>query len=197
MTRRARAFSRIAGKDKEKAFYGVDPDAYAFSQFVLGFLSKYGRWNSPKYLFGESYGTPRNANLINLLETGNFVDFNGIVQLSQILNFDLSADSPQFNPGTDQPYITALPTYAATAWYHHRLVGPQPELEPFLKEVEQFATTDYAQALQQGSALDPAKKQAVAQQLSRYTGLPADYIVKSELRVNGGQFTRTCRTRPA
>jgi carboxypeptidase C (cathepsin A) len=183
-------FSRIAGKDKEKAFYGVDPDAYAFSQFVQGFLSKYGRWNSPKFLFGESYGTPRNANLINILETGDSTDFNGIVQLSQILNFDLSADSPQFNPGTDQPYIVSLPTYAATAWYHDRLAAPKPPLEAFLKEVEQFAVTDYALALQQGAALDPAKKRAVAEQMAKYTGLPADYIVKSDLRVNGGQFSK-------
>lgn len=183
-------FSRIAGKDKEKAFYGVDPDAYAFSRFILGFLSKYGRWNSPKYLFGESYGTPRNANLINLLETGDFVDFNGIVQLSQILNFDLSADTPQYNPGTDQPYIVSLPTYAASAWYHNRLSGPKPELEPFLKEVEQFATGEYAQALQQGAALPADRKRAIAEQLSKYIGLPADYIVKSDLRVNGGQFEK-------
>ncbi len=95
-------FSRIAGKDKEKAFYGVDPDAYAFSQFILGFLSKYGRWNSPKYLFGESYGTPRSSVLVNDLETDDDVDFNGVILLSQILNFDLSADGPEVNPGTDR-----------------------------------------------------------------------------------------------
>ncbi|MBN9544420.1 MAG: peptidase S10 [Alphaproteobacteria bacterium] len=184
-------FSRIAGKDKEKAFYGVDPDAYAFSQFVLGFLSKHGRWNSPKYLFGESYGTPRNANLINIMETGNSVDFNGVIQLSQILNFDLSADSPQYNPGTDQSYIVALPTYAATAWYHNRLGATRPaSLEAFLKEVEHFATTDYALALQEGAALDPARKRAIADQLAHYTGLPAAYILKSDLRVNVGQFQK-------
>ncbi len=184
-------FSRIAGKDKEKAFYGVDPDAYAFSQFVLGFLSKYGRWNSPKFLFGESYGTPRNANLINLLQNDDSVDFNGVIQLSQILNFDLSADSPQYNPGTDQAYVVTLPTYAATAWYHNRLAGTKPPaLEPFLKEVEHFATTDYALALQDGAALDPAKKKAIAEQLARYTGLDAAYILKSNLRVNGGQFEK-------
>jgi carboxypeptidase C (cathepsin A) len=184
-------FSRVAGKDKEKAFFGADPDAYAFSQFVLGFLSKYGRWNSPKFLFGESYGTPRNANLVNILETGNHVDFNGVIQLSQILNFDLSADSPQYNPGTDQAYIVALPTYAATAWYHNRLGAARPaSLESFLKEVEHFATTDYAVALQDGAAIDPARKQAIAEQLAHYIGLPAAYILKSNLRVNGGQFEK-------
>ena len=92
-------FSRIAGKDKEKAFYGVDQDAYAFSRFVQGFLSQYGRWNSPKYLFGESYGTPRSAVLVNDLETDDSVDFNGVILLSQILNFDLDVDGPEANPG--------------------------------------------------------------------------------------------------
>ena len=184
-------FSRIAGKDKEKAFYGVDQDAYAFGQFITGFLSKYGRWNSPKYLFGESYGTPRSSVLVNALETGSDVDFNGVILLSQILNFDLSADGPQYNPGTDQPYIVALPTYAATAWYHNRLPGQRPaDLETFLHQVEQFATTDYAVALQAGSALEPARRQAVAEQLAAYTGLPVSYILKSDLRINGGQFER-------
>ncbi|HEY5206886.1 MAG TPA: hypothetical protein VIJ63_20155, partial [Roseiarcus sp.] len=184
-------FSRIAGKDKEKAFWGVDPDAHAFSEFILQFLSKYGRWNSPKYLFGESYGTPRSAVVINELETADDVDFNGVILLSQILNFDLSADGPQFNPGTDGAYVAALPTYAATAWYHNLLPGGRPgELEPFLKQVEAFASGDYAQALQAGSELDPARRQAIAEQMAKYTGLTAAYILKADLRVDGGMFEK-------
>jgi carboxypeptidase C (cathepsin A) len=184
-------FSRIAGKDKEKSFYGVDADAYAFGEFIKGFLSKYGRWNSPKYLFGESYGTPRSAVLVNALETGDAIDFNGVILLSQILNFDLSADGPQFNPGTDEAYIVSLPTYAATAWYHNRVAGQKPaDLEAYLKEVEQFANTDYTLALQAGSALDPARKQAVAEKLAQYTGLPVAYVLKSDLRIDGGQFEK-------
>src|SRR5208283_560268 len=105
-------FGRLSGKDKEKAFYGVDQDAWAFSDFIAQFLSKYGRWNSPKYLFGESYGTPRSAVLINQLEADRSVDFNGVILLSQILNFDNSPDAPQFNPGIGLPYELALPTYA-------------------------------------------------------------------------------------
>jgi carboxypeptidase C (cathepsin A) len=183
-------FSRIAGKDKEKAFYGIDADAYAFSQFILGFLSQYGRWNSPKYLFGESYGTPRSAVLVNQLETDHDVDFNGVILLSQVLDFDLSPDDPQFNPGTDEAYIVALPTYAATAWYHDRLPGPKPELDALLKEVEQFATGDYAEALQQGSELSPERRQAIAQKLAQFTGLPVGYILKADLRISGGEFEK-------
>lgn len=121
-------FSRLTGKDKEKAFYGVDQDAWAFSDFIVQFLAKYGRWNSPKYLFGESYGTTRSAVLANLLETERDVDFNGIILLSQILNFSLDSDFPDFNPGVDIAYQLNLPTYAATAWYHHKL----PESHPWI-----------------------------------------------------------------
>ncbi len=182
-------FSRIAGKDKEKAFYGLDADASTFRQFIMAFLSKYGRFNSPKYLFGESYGTPRSAVLINDLETQEDIDFNGVILLSQILNFDLSADAPEANPGTDEAYITALPTYAASAWYHNRLPGTRPAaLEPFLAEVEQFANGDYASALQAGSSLEPARKAQIAEKMSRYTGLPVAYLVKADLRVTGGMF---------
>ena len=184
-------FSRVAGKDKEKAFYGMDADAHAFGEFVKGFLSTYGRWNSPKYLFGESYGTPRSAILVNALETSDDIDFNGVILLSQILNFDLSADAPEFNPGTDQPYITTLPTYAASAWYHNALPGARPaDLEVFLKEVEQFATTDYAVALQSGAELDPARREAMAERLNHYTGLSLAYILKANLRIAGGEFQK-------
>jgi carboxypeptidase C (cathepsin A) len=187
----ATGFSRIAGKDKEKAFFGVDQDAYAFSRFVQGFLSQYGRWNSPKYLFGESYGTPRSAVLINDLESEDSVDFNGVILLSQILNFDLDVDGPEANPGMDEPYVVALPTYAATAWYHNRLPGQRPaDLEAFLQKVEQFATTDYAAALQQGSDLDPKAKQQIAQELARYTGLSVPYILQTNLRIDGGEFEK-------
>lgn len=185
-------FSRIAGKDKEKGFYGIDPDAYAFGEFIKGFLTRYGRWNSPKYLFGESYGTPRSAIVVNALEQGDSIDFNGVILLSQILNFDLSADGPQFNPGSDEAYVTALPTYAATAWYHNILGSGRPAaLEPFLKEAEAFATGEYAQALQRGAELDPAQRQAVAEKFAHYTGIPIAYVLKSDLRVNGGQFSKT------
>jgi carboxypeptidase C (cathepsin A) len=181
-------FSRIAGKDKEKAFYGVDQDAYAFAQFISQFLSKYGRWNSPKYLFGESYGTPRSAVLINQLEAERSVDFNGVILLSQILNFDLSPDRPTGNPGIDLPYQTVLPTYAASAWYHKKLPGQHENLEALLAEVEQFAMGDYARALAAGSDLASADRRAIADKLHEYTGLPVDYILKADLRIDGGEF---------
>jgi len=186
-------FSRIAGKDKDKAFYGVDQDAYAFSEFISQFLSKYSRWNSPKYLFGESYGTPRAAVLINQLEADRSIDFNGVILLSQILSFDLSPDRPAGNPGVDVPYETVLPTYAATAWYHKKLPGEHNSLEALLTEVEQFAMGDYARALAAGSELSANERSAIAQKLHQYTGLPVDYILKADLRIDGGEFRQTLR----
>ena len=185
-------FSRIAGKNKEKEFYGVDPDAHAFAEFIVAYLSKYGRWNSPKYLFGESYGTPRSAVLVNLLQHEYYLDLNGVIMLSQILNFDLSVDRPEYNPGVDLPYIMALPTYAATAWYHHKLPGPNSpaQLDPFLKEVEAFATQDYAHALAEGAILPEAQRKDIAEKLHAYTGLPVSYILKANLRIDGGEFAK-------
>jgi carboxypeptidase C (cathepsin A) len=186
-------FSRIAGKDKEKAFFGVDQDAYAFAEFISQFLSKYGRWNSPKYLFGESYGTPRSAVLINQLEADRSIDFNGVILLSQILNFDLSPDRPTGNPGVDVAYQTVLPTYAATAWYHHKLPGERKSLEALLAEVEQFAMGDYARALAAGSDLREPERSAIADKLRQYTGLPVEYILKADLRIDGGEFSQNLR----
>jgi carboxypeptidase C (cathepsin A) len=183
-------FSRIAGKDKEKAFYGVDQDAWAFGDFISQFLARYGRWNSPKYLFGESYGTTRSAVLSNLLQSARDVDFNGVILLSQILNFSFFADAPEFNPGVDLAYQLSLPTYAASAWYHHKLPDPHPELAPLLTEVEHFAMNDYALALGAGSSLPADQRQTIAAKLHEYTGLPVAYIEKADLRINGGEFEK-------
>jgi len=184
-------FSRISGKDREKAFYGVDQDAQAFADFITQFLGKYGRWNSPKYMFGESYGTTRSAVLSNVLETEKDVDFNGVILLSQILNFNFSADGPEFNPGADMPYQLALPTYAASAWYHHKIPGTRPELQPLLEEVEKFAMTEYPRALGAGATLSSDERKSIVAKLHQFTGLPPEYIEKANLRISAGEFEKT------
>ena len=183
-------FSRLSGKDKEKAFYGVDQDAWAFSDFIAQFLAKYGRWNSPKYLFGESYGTTRSAVLANLLETERAVDFNGIILLSQILNFSLDSDAPDVNPGVDIAYQLNLPTYAATAWYHHKLPASYTDLKALVAEVEHFAMNDYALALEAGSSLPADQRRAIVEKLHQYTGLTTAFIERANLRINGGEFEK-------
>ncbi|TPW35772.1 S10 family peptidase [Oecophyllibacter saccharovorans] len=182
-------YSRIGGKKAEKEFYGIDGDAAAFTHFIMAFLAKYHRFESPRYLFGESYGTLRSALVANELEQEEGIDLNGVILLSQILSYDNNADTPQFNPGNDEPYVLSLPTYAATAWYHHRLPQRPDQLAPFLREVEQFASTDYLLALQEGSLLPEPRKRTIAERLHHYTGLPAAYLLRANLRVNGGMFT--------
>ncbi len=185
-------FSRVldkdhGGKGEEKDFYGVDQDGKAFTAFIQQFLSKYGRWNSPKYLFGESYGTIRSPVVALDLENAA-VDLNGVILLSAIPNTDISPDGDSLNPGIDVPFALSLPTQAAIAWYHDKVQNKPADLQSFLAEVQKFAMGEYLTALNAGSTLDPAEKNKVAAQLAAYTGLSADYWLKADLRVNGGQF---------
>jgi carboxypeptidase C (cathepsin A) len=183
-------FGRLYGKDPQKAFWGVDEDGHAFARFIARFVSKYNRWNSPKYLFGESYGTTRSAVVSNILENEKDIDLNGVILLSQIFNFTSDIDGARENPGIDLPFETGLPTYAATAWYHHKLPNQPADLQSFLKEVEAFAMGDYAKALAQGTDLPQSEKQAIAEKLHQYTGLSVDYLMRADLRVSGGGFTK-------
>lgn len=183
-------FSRISGPDKEKSFYGVDEDAHAFANFITAFLSKYQRWNSPKYLLGESYGTTRAAVLVNMLQADPGVDFNGVIMLSQVLAANLFPDQPKTMPGNDLPYQLGLPTYAATAWYHRqppdqRSTGVPPSL---LDQVERFAMGDYAAALAAGASLDAAMRETIVTKLHDFTGLSEDYLRRADLRVSPDEF---------
>lgn len=188
-------FSRIITKKEGGAgtpqeFYGIDEDAHAFAEFVTDFLSQYHRWNSPKYLFGESYGTTRTVVLSRLLQRKYDIDLNGIMLLSAILNFSTSTDEARFTPGIDLPYELALPTYAAAAWYHHQLNHKFLHLSMLLPKVEKFALGDYAKALLAGSTLSNQARLRTAQTLHEYTGLPTRYLLRADLRVRAVQFEK-------
>lgn len=183
-------FSHLRGTDADKAFYGVDEDVAAFGRFIVDFLSRHGRWNSPKFVFGESYGTTRAAALAYHLQDHYSMDLNGVILLSQILCFDNNADTPQWNPAVDQPYVLALPTYAATAWYHHVLPTSPPALEPFLAEVEHFAMHEYWPALAAGRQLEAAERARIVERLHAYTGLSTQLIERADLRINVGVFAQ-------
>jgi carboxypeptidase C (cathepsin A) len=184
-------FGRLIGKDAGKGFFGVDEDAGAFARFIARFITKYNRWNSPKFIFGESYGTTRSAVLAKMLDERKSIDLNGVILLSQVLNFGTFLDGATGNPGIDLPYELALPTYAATAWYHKKLPQQPAALEPFVKEVEEYAMGPYSHALALGTDLGDEEKQAVAEKLHEYTGLPVAYLLKANLRVDGGEFEKT------
>jgi carboxypeptidase C (cathepsin A) len=173
--------SRELGKAEPKDFFGVDKDLDAFSRTIERYLTKYGRWNSPKFIIGESYGTTRAGGLSKTLSDKG-VQLNGIVLVSTILNIGLFS-------GDDQTLINFFPTYAADAWYHGK-IQPKPDLMTFINEAKAFASGPYAAALQKGEVISDEEKQSVAQQMAKLTGLSAEYVLKSNLRVQPNRFQR-------
>ncbi|HEX5259343.1 MAG TPA: peptidase S10 [Sphingomicrobium sp.] len=172
--------SREIGKAEPKDFFGVDKDLDAFTRTIQRYLTKYQRWNSPKFIIGESYGTTRAGGLSNsLLNAG--VQLNGITFVSTVFNF---ADFQG-----DQSLVDFLPTYATSAWYHGKIPG-KPDLQSFVQQAREFANGPYAAALQKGNDLSDAERQSVAQQMAQLTGLSPDYISRSNLRVQPNRFER-------
>src|SRR5207302_4581803 len=177
-------FSHAVGKAQDKDFWGVDPDVKSLAQFITTYISRNNRWNSPKFLIGESYGTFRNAALANYLQGHDNMYLNGIVMVSSVL--DLGTIS--FYPGQDLPYILYLPSYAATAWFHKTLKDRPENLNAFLDEARNFARGEYADALMKGDALSKAEKADIVKKVARFTGLSEDYLDKANLRVRLFQF---------
>jgi len=178
-------YSKALGETEAKEFFGVEADRKAVADFIRLWTTRNQRWNSPKFLAGESYGTTRAAAVVSELHNrGMFM--NGVMLISSILNFQTA----RFETGNDLPYITFLPTYAATAWYHKALADRPENLEAFLDEVREFAKTDYASALMQGDALAPERAAAVAEKLAAYTGLDSEFIMAANLRVNIFRFVK-------
>jgi carboxypeptidase C (cathepsin A) len=180
-------FSRAVPGEKPKEFHAFQKDIESVGDFIRLYTTRYQRWSSPKFLAGESYGTTRSAGLSGYLQERHGMYLNGIMLISSILNFQTA----YFTPGNDLPYALFLPTYAATAWYHGRLAPDlQASLPQTLAEVEQFAQGEYTLALMQGAALPAETRTAVAQQLARYTGLSADYIERTDLRIEIHRFCK-------
>jgi carboxypeptidase C (cathepsin A) len=176
-------FSHPLGDTEGKVFWGLEEDGRSITQFIQRFLSRHQRWNSPKYLLGESYGTTRSAVLSTMLQGSN-IDLNGIVLVSAVLDFRTLI----FAEGEDIAYVTNLPSYAATAWYHDALPDRPPELAPFLEEVEAFAVGEYATALLAGGTLSASDRDRVLDRLHAYTGLSRDYLDLADLRVSAPEF---------
>jgi len=177
-------FSRAVGKAQDKDFWGVDQDAKSLAQFIQAYVSRTSRWNSPKFLIGESYGTFRNAVLANVLQSRYNIYLNGLDMISTV--WDLGTLS--FYPGEDLAYVLYFPSYAATAWYHKLVTDRPADLNAFLDDAVKFAKGDYAAALLKGSMLTDSEKSAVAKKFAYFTGLSEDYVLKSDLRVKLPQF---------
>ncbi|HUK26720.1 MAG TPA: hypothetical protein VLV49_19240 [Terriglobales bacterium] len=178
-------FSRAADPEMFKKFWGVKGDIESFGEFIRLYLTRYERWNSPLFLFGESYGTTRSAGIAGYLAPHG-ISFNGITLLSTVLNFETLED----NKSNDEPYIFLIPTYTMIAGYHHKLA---PDLEQDMnkarEEAEHWAETDYAAALAEGDALTADERQKIIEQMARYTGLSKDVIDQANLRIDVPKFT--------
>ncbi|WP_027893834.1 S10 family peptidase [Calidithermus chliarophilus] len=181
-------YSRMVPGEKTKEYHGYKRDVESVGEFIRLYTSRYGRWTSPKFLIGESYGTTRAAGLSGHLQERHGMYFNGVMLVSSILDFATA----RFAPGHDLPHVLFLPTYAATAWYHKKL-PPDLQKKPlraFLDEVEAFAGGEYLRALFKGSALPEAEREGVLEKLSRYTGLSREYLEQTNLRVGIYRFCK-------
>lgn len=175
-------FSRAVGKGTVKDFAGVDQDAKAFEKFIIRYITLNQRWASPKFLFGESYGTPRSAVLVAALNNDG-VEFNGVVLLSSVLNYYVRS------PGYDIDPKTYLPSYAAIAWYHKKV--PQTgTLKEFVQRAREFARGPYAAALDKGDQLSPGEFDSIAKQVAAFTGLSVEYVKDAKLRISPTRFRK-------
>lgn len=180
-------YSRPAFNEDPKQFHGVDADVKWVAEFIRLYTTRNNRWDSPKFLAGESYGTLRAASLANYLHNDFFYYLNGMILVSSLLNYQ----TLDFDAGNDLPFIAFLPSYTATAWYHKKLAPElQNDLKKTLQEVEHFALHEYALALLQGSSLDPSKRKEVIKKVSFYTGLSEAYIERSDMRVCQSRFSK-------
>ena len=180
-------YSRPIPGEKAKSFHGFKKDIESVGDFIRLYVTRYERWSSPKFLIGESYGTTRAAGLSGYLQDRHGMFLNGIMLVSSVLDFSTLI----FTPGNDLPYILFLPTYTATAWYHHRLPDElQSNLQAALAEAKQFAAGDYTLALMKGAELSADEFTRVALKLSRLTGLSKEYIQRTNLRINIHRFCK-------
>ncbi len=180
-------YSRATKPELGKKFWGLQGDIESVGEFIRLYLTRNQRWASPLFLVGESYGTTRAAGLSGyLVERG--IAFNGILLVSSILNFETTG----FTRGNELPYVLYLPTYTATAWYHKKLPADlqSRDLNLVLREVEEWATGDYARTLALGYPLDTTARAAALDRLARYTGLDRRYLDLSDLRVDIQHFCK-------
>lgn len=178
-------FSHALGKTDPKDYWGVTKDARSMAQFIRLWLDANARWNAPKFIGGESYGTTRSAAVINELEGGyNDVAVNGIILISSILDFSQAAEAP----GNELGYVTNLPSMAATAWYHDKVADKPATVEQFVAEARAFAIGPYASALLKGNMLTAAERAQILPQLSRFTGVSQTFLDRADLRLSPGRF---------
>lgn len=179
-------FSRVIGKGKVENYWGLNEDAASIAKFMRQWITENKRWNSPKYMAGESYGTTRAAAVANVLENGGQnMALNGLILISQALDYDGSTSMHD----NITSYLTYLPSMAATAWYHKK-AGQDKTLEAFVEESRDFSYNTYGPALYKGSLLSDSEQNSIAEKLSYFTGLDKDYISRSNNRILMHRFQK-------
>ncbi len=181
-------YSRVVAGVDSAQFHGQEGDIRAFGKFIAEYLSAYNRWASPKFLIGESYGTIRSAGLAQELQSRHGIELNGIVLLSALLTYQTLSPAPS----NDIAWAVLIPTYAATAWYHKKLPADlqKKTIKQIHEESRAFALGEYMLALTKGNTLSDAERSAMAEKLSRWTGLSAKYILSANLRVDASRFRK-------
>lgn len=179
-------FSRPVGETKGEAFWGVDQDIASVSDFIARYITDNGRWQSPKYLLGESYGGIRSGGVAYYLMQKHSISFNGVILVSPYMSFVAG------NAGIkiDLPQVNYFSTFAATAWYHKTIADRPDDLQQFLREAEAFAVNEYAPLLHKGSRASAEERQRVLAGMERFTGISADYWDKANLRIDEGRFAK-------
>jgi carboxypeptidase C (cathepsin A) len=177
-------YSRPAPGQEAKQFHGLREDVEWVGEFIRLHTSRAGRWRSPTFLVGESYGTTRAAALARHLAQRHGMYVGGVGLISAVLMFV----SIRPDPGNDLPHILALPTYAATARYHQRLDPRFADLRALTEEVEEFALGDYATALLQGDRASEAARRSVRDRLAAFTGLEPGFVDACNMRVSPRRF---------
>lgn len=178
-------WSHALGKTDPKTFWGVKSDAESIAQFIRLWLDEHNRWNAPKFLGGESYGTTRSAAVADALNRGyNDVALNGVILISAILDFGLEAEVE----GNEMQYMGLVPSMAAAAWYHGKVTPRPASLEAFVAQARAFASGPYIAALIKGNSLGSDERAAVRRDLARFTGLSENYLEQANLRVSPGRF---------
>lgn len=179
-------FSRAIGKGKKEDFWGLTEDANSMAAFIAAWLTENNRWNSPLFLLGESFGTTRAAAVAKVLREDYVINVNGIVFVSQAL--DYQGSTPYVDDNIIS-YITYIPTMAATAWYHGK-VEQSGDFETFIQESREFATQELLPALFQGNTLSADRRAELVNELQRFTGLSKEYIERVDLRINAFRFAK-------
>jgi len=181
-------FSRPAKGENGDQFHGFEEDIRSVAQFIHDYVTKYGRWRSPKFVLGESYGGIRAAGLSGYLRDRYNMALNGVIMISPALNYETIG----FAFGNDLPYILFVPGYTAAAWYHKALPGDLQALPlaEVVKQATEFAMGDYTLAMMKGQSLGDEEYNAVAEKLARYTGLSKDYVKRARLKISMQRFAK-------